>query len=452
MQTFAAMNETGELKAGYADLLRMALPISMGTMLQFFVLLTDNFFLARLSEEAINGAGNAGLVYMTLEMIAVGSAAALQIVIARRLGEGREKEALKTFRSGLLLHGIMGICLMGIGFLLNSGPVNAAIADPGIRSVFTEFFAIRLLGFIPFTSLLAFNALYTGTAKTWPILAIGLCSATVNIVLDAAWVEGWWGIEAIGATGAAWASFCAESTGFIIALVLTMRVMPEALRPWSLLSWDDLRAWWQLAYPLMGQFLTTVSTWTAFFFFVEKVGSLELKVSHVARNFFMLAFIVTQGMQQTTRTYVSGLLGAGRLADLDRTLRRLVALTFLGIILLCHGYILYPSTLASLFFADAAGQAAMVKTLHLLFLAVCTYAFTGIMLSTIQGSGATKVAFCVELVAVTIYMIVAAALTLVWPKPIWVIWRVELVYFSAIGLGSWLYLRKGTWRLASQPS
>ena len=169
MQTFAAMNQAGELKTGYADLLRMAIPISMGTMLQFFVLLTDNFFLARLSEEAINGAGNAGLVYMTLEMIAVGSGAALQIVIARRLGEGRREAAMQTFRSGLLLHGLMGLGLMFIGMLLNSGPVNSAIADPGIRAVFTEFFAIRLLGFIPFTSLLAFNALYTGTARTWPI-------------------------------------------------------------------------------------------------------------------------------------------------------------------------------------------------------------------------------------------------------------------------------------------
>ena len=70
MQTFAAMSAEGELKTGYADSSRMAIPISVGTVLQFFVLLTDNFSLARLSEKAINGAGNAGLVYMTLEMIA----------------------------------------------------------------------------------------------------------------------------------------------------------------------------------------------------------------------------------------------------------------------------------------------------------------------------------------------------------------------------------------------
>ena len=446
------MKRAPDLEIGYSDLLRMAVPISLGTLLQFFVLLTDNFFLARLSEDAINGAGNAGLVYLTLEMLAVGSGAALQIVIARRIGEGNREEALKTFRTGLLLHAGMGILLTGIGLFLNTGIINSAIADPAIRAIFTDFFAIRLLGFIPFTGLLAFNALYTGTAKTWPILIIGACSAGMNIALDAAWVEGWWGVEAIGATGAAWASLFAETTGFFIALFLTIRFIPEALRPWSVLALDDLKAWWKLAYPLMGQFLTTISTWTAFFFFVEKVGGMELKVSHVARNFFMLAFIVTQGMQQTTRTYVSGMLGAQRNDDLDVTLRRLTALNLAGILLLCHGYVLYPNALASIFFEDAAGREAMVRTLHLLFIAVCTYAFTGIMLSTIQGAGATKVAFRVELFAVTVYMVVAASLTLIWPQPIWVIWRVELAYFSTIGLGSWLYLRKGEWRIANQPA
>ena len=105
MQTFAAMNAAGELKTAM-PIVAHGHPISVGTMLQFFVLLTDNFFLARLSEQAINGAGNAGLVYMTLEMIAVGSAAALQIVIARRIGEGRRDAALQTFRTGLLLHAL----------------------------------------------------------------------------------------------------------------------------------------------------------------------------------------------------------------------------------------------------------------------------------------------------------------------------------------------------------
>ena len=44
------MKKVEALETGYRDLLRMALPISAGTALQFLVLLTDNFFLARHSE------------------------------------------------------------------------------------------------------------------------------------------------------------------------------------------------------------------------------------------------------------------------------------------------------------------------------------------------------------------------------------------------------------------
>ena len=149
-------------------LLRMAIPISVGTMLQFFVLLTDNFFLARLSEQAINGAGNAGLVYMTLEMIAVGSAAALQIVIARRIGEGRRDAALQTFRTvaSARPHGTQP---HGHRHAAEQRPGQFGHCRPGHpHGIHRVFFAIRLLGFIPFTALLAFNALYTGTAKTGP--------------------------------------------------------------------------------------------------------------------------------------------------------------------------------------------------------------------------------------------------------------------------------------------
>ena len=436
----------GALSIRFSDLLKMAIPISLGTMLQFFVLATDNFFLSRLSQEAINGAGNAGLVYLTLEMIAVGSSAALQIVIARRIGEGKREEAFQTFRSGLMIHLAMGIGLMGLAWGLNAGPLQSTIADPRIQAVFNEFFTVRLLGFIPFSLFLAVNALYTGMAKTWPILVVGFISATSNVFMDAAWVEGWWGFTPMGAIGAAWASFFAETIGCVLSLALIFVLIPTAMRPWSWLPRESLNAWWKLAYPLMGQFLTTISTWTAFFFLVEKVGGLELKVSHLTRNFFMLAFIVAQGMQQTTRTYVSGLIGEGRQAELPGALKRIVTLNLGGILLLCHGYVLYPEFLGGWFFESAMELEAMTRTLHVIFVAVLIYAFTGIMLATIQGSGATTTAFRIEALAVTCYMFVAAAMTVVWPQPIWIIWRVEWVYFMLIGLGSWYYLRTGQWK------
>ena len=51
------------------NLLRIAIPISLGSLVQFLVVLTDNFFLSHAGELELNGAGNAGLIYLTFTMI-----------------------------------------------------------------------------------------------------------------------------------------------------------------------------------------------------------------------------------------------------------------------------------------------------------------------------------------------------------------------------------------------
>ena len=60
------------LKTDFRSILRLALPVSAGTFMQFLVVLTDNYFLSRTSDVALNGAGNAGLLYITLAMIGAG--------------------------------------------------------------------------------------------------------------------------------------------------------------------------------------------------------------------------------------------------------------------------------------------------------------------------------------------------------------------------------------------
>ena len=80
----------GKLRVDTLGLLKIALPISIGTFVQFLVVLTDNYFLARVGESAINGAGNAGLTYLTFGMVILGSATGIQILVARRHGEGND--------------------------------------------------------------------------------------------------------------------------------------------------------------------------------------------------------------------------------------------------------------------------------------------------------------------------------------------------------------------------
>ena len=197
---------------------------------------------------------------------------------------------------------------------------------------------------------------------------------------------------------------------------------------------------------MIAQLTLTLGTWSMFFFLVEQVGVLELKVSHIARNFFMLAFVVSQGIQQTTRTFISGLIGAGRQAELHGVMRRLFVVNLCGILLMAHGGLLYPAMLASPFFDDPIGLEAASRTLPVIFFAMLIYSGSSVMLSTIQGSGHTRPALVIEVSALVVYTALAVTLTLIDPQPVWRIWWVEWAYFSGIGLGSALFLLRWDWK------
>ena len=345
--------------------------------------------------------------------------------------------------------------MLGLLLVLNRGLLGGLISSEEVRGVFEPFLGTRIWGFIPVGITFAITAYWTGLAKTRLLLAVSLTTALTNLVLDYSWIEGNLGFEAMGHIGAARASLTAEIAGLLVAVALMLRVEPRFFKLPKRPDGVVIRAWWAISGPLMGQLLITVGTWTSFFFFVEKVGSTELKISHIARNAFMLSYVVASGISQTTRTVVSQLIGASRTADLTPALKRLATINIVGVIIMSHGFILYPDAISQIFFDDPESIASMSRTFTTLFIAVIGFSMSSLLLATLEGSGGTKRAFLVEMMGAGTYL--AAVFYLTSPMndsmsgeaqyyPIEFIWRVEWVYFSLIGLGSFLMLRNGKWR------
>ncbi len=439
----------GSLKTDYATILRLAIPISAGTFMQFLVVLTDNFFLSRTSDAALNGAGNAGILYITLGMIGAGFCNTGQILIARRVGEGQPDAALGILRSGLAIMAGTGLLLVGVMHLLLLTGIENVFQDVATGAVFAEFMAIRRWGYLPAFMMMMLNAFFMGTARSrilmWAMVTTGL----VNIIGDAALISGQWGFPAMGPRGAAWASFTAECTGLFVLLGCAMQRHGRALRSAAWMAGDALGRWARLALPMILQMTLTLGTWSMFFFLVEQVGVMELKVSHIARNFFMLAFVIAQGVQQTTRTLVSGLLGEGRREELVPTMRRLMLVNACGILLVSHGGLFYPEFLAAPFFDDHLGLEAACRTLPVIFLAMMMYSISSVLLSSVQGSGHTTPALAIEASALVLYTAVSIWMTLIDPQPVWRIWWVEWIYFSGMGAGCLLFLTRWDWRSKS---
>lgn len=433
------------IQTDYRAILKLALPVSAGTFMQFLVVLTDNYFLSQTSDVALNGAGNAGILYITLAMLGVGFCNTGQILIARRVGEGQPEAALRILKTGLRGAFFTGAALvMAVTFALELG-FASVFRDDATGDIFTGFMGIRKWGYIPSFAVLMLNAFFMGTARSRILLWAMATTGLVNILGDALLIEGRGPIPALGAEGAACASLAAECAGLIVLASHVMRLHGPGLWQTRFLLRDELAGWMRLAAPMMAQMTLTMGTWSMFFFLVEQVGVLELKVSHIARNFFMLAFVSAQGVQQTTRTFVSTLIGEGRSSELKGVMRRLMVVNFCGILLMAHGGVLYPTFLATPFFDDPAGLAATVKTLPVIFLAMVIYSGSSVLLSAIQGSGHTTPALLIEMASLVVYTALTIALTIAYPQPVWRIWYVEWSYFSFIALGCVVFLSRWDW-------
>lgn len=71
----------------------IAYPIIFGNLAQTLITLTDTAFLGRVSPIALGASMIAGIYYYVFSTLAWGFSIGVQIIVARRLGENKLKEA-----------------------------------------------------------------------------------------------------------------------------------------------------------------------------------------------------------------------------------------------------------------------------------------------------------------------------------------------------------------------
>ena len=435
----------------YGALLKIALPLSLGAFVQFLVVLTDNIFLSRVGETALNGAGNGGMLYVTLVMLGVGLSAGLQVMIARRVGEQRLEDVGAALGSGLRLSFILALLLFGVYVVMDLFLFDHILRSAAILEVMREFLHYRMFGLFIYLPLLMFTGFFTGIARTSILMASMGVTAGLNILFDWLLIFGAGPIPALAHEGAAIATLIAEGSGLLFLASYTFtRFGRREYHLYTTLfkvpKGADLRLL-SLSYPLMIQQVLALATWTTFYFMVEKVGGLELKISHIVRNTYLLAFVTVMGIGYTTRTVISTLIAEHRQADLPLAMKRLIVLNVGGALLLCHGLVIYPHAIAGIFFApDEFGVIGLVKSFRVVFFAVLIFSVTSILLNTIEGSGRTKQAMLIELVTIVIYLVLVYYITLVNPQEIHVIWMSDYLYFALLGVLCFVYLRFSHWK------
>ena len=427
----------------------MTIPVMLGMFAEFIVNIINSAFMSRIDGYSFAAVGNAGLLYVSVMMIAYGIAGAAQIIIARREGEKDYQGISTIMMNNFFIIAILNSLIFIFFQLFAPAIFSATIENSVIGQKMDSFLSIRSFGI--FFSILEFGffAYYTGIGKTMPVMFATIVQGATNFLFDYALMFGHFGFPEMGMEGAAWSTVISD--GFAALTYLLCFIFFEKEKHIqkffkNKINAKKLREIIHLGLPLIGQGFVSVGAWTIFFFLIEHLGQEQLEVSQTIRSFYYLCLAAVLAFGTTTKTMVSKMIAEKRQNEIKPMIFKIILLSLGVTFIASHANFFYPKIAIPIININENVLSDTVLTLRLVSTAMLLFSISMVLTNVIAGSGDTKTSFLIEFAAIVIYLIVAFFITVIYPQPIYIVWCVEYVYFSIMIVASLLYLKSDKWR------
>ena len=160
----------------------------------------------------------------------------------------------------------------------------------------------------------------------------------------------------------------------------------------------------------------------------------------------MLLMIPVWGLSSATNTLVSNIIGQGRSHQVMPLIWKVMFTGLLINVVLIQLNIFIPDKIAALFTDDPQLVDATVPLLRVISMALFAFSFGMILFSGLSGTGKTFVALIIEILSIIFYLVTAFIIAVWLEGTAAMVWFVEVIYFSVLGLGALAYLRSGRWK------
>ena len=433
----------------YRNIWKVAYPILISLVMEQMIGLTDTAFLGRVGEVELGASAIAIVYYMVLFMIGFGFSIGAQIIIGRRNGEGRFKDTGKVFWNGLyFVLGLSGIIIL-LSELFTPWMMKFMVSSTAIYDASISYVSWRLPGMVFAFCTAMFRAFYVGTTQTKTLTLNSIVMVLSNVVFNYILIFGKFGIPALGITGAAIGSSLAELVSLIFFIIYT-RVGCDrrkyGLYKAARFEKDELKSMMPVCTWTMIQHTISISTWLIFFLYIEHLGERALAISNITRSVSGLIWVVLQAFSSTCSTLVSNIIGEGHQDKVPSLIKRILKLSYGIVSVMIILFCLFPEAIARIYtdIPDliTASVPAMVVMCSSYFLAVGGQVF----FLAVSGTGSTKTAFRLELIALAVYMIYCTVIIGIMKLDVAICWTAEHVYSGALLICSWWYIRSGRWK------
>ena len=237
----------------------MALPAMFSMLVQALYNIVDTYYVSQYSQKAMSAVSLA----FPIQNLQIAFAVGVTSLISRRLGEGRKSDAESAAAHGIVL-GLCTAALFAIyGAFFTTPFFKMYESDPEIVLMGDQYISICcIFSFGSFVVVMLEKILQATGNMLWPMI-FQLVGALINIALDPVFIFGYFGLPALGVTGAAIATVGGQIISMIFAAIV-FAVRPHAIsisfkgfRP----RWETIRNIYAVGLPaIVMQAIGTVMT------------------------------------------------------------------------------------------------------------------------------------------------------------------------------------------------
>lgn len=297
------------------QLLSIALPISVQSLIQSFLGMIDQVMIGQLGENVVAAVSLGGRPGFILIYTLSGITAAASIFASQYEGAGDKSRHAQVMRSTIFGCSFLALPFFLAAFFVPEILLNIFTNDAAVISVGTGYLRICSLSYIPLIFIMACSAVLRSTGNANLPMITGIIAVIVNTGLNALLIFGLFGCPAMGAEGAAIATVISYMIEAIILIVYMQKVahcgnVLQAMKVRC--SKDFIWTFFITALPAIGNELLWALGDSGYTMIYGRIGTEQLAAMALTFPVQGLTVGFFTGLSAAAGIIIGNLLGAGK--------------------------------------------------------------------------------------------------------------------------------------------
>ena len=208
-------------------LLNMAIPIMISMLVQALYNVVDSYFVAQISQDALNAVSLAFPVQNLMIAVSVGTGVGINALLSRSLGQGNRELVNRSAVNGLFLIVMSSVVFMVLGLTCSKLFYTAQTDIPGIIAYGTDYLTICCSLSLGLFTAVCMERMLQATGRTFYTMIAQAVGAIANIILDPVLIFGLGPFPRMEVAGAALATVIGQFLSCGVGIFFNLTRNPD---------------------------------------------------------------------------------------------------------------------------------------------------------------------------------------------------------------------------------